>query len=84
MHYRCRKQGCRKFFLVWTGTVMEGSKLGHQVWIMAICFLFTDVKGQPSMKLHREPGITQRAAWHLVHRIRELRNEENGMFDGPI
>lgn len=84
MQYRCRKKGCRKFFLVWTGKVMEGSKLGHQVWIMAMCFLLTDVKGESSTKLHRDLGITQRAAWHLAHRIRESWNEENGMFGGPI
>ena len=84
MPYRCRKKGCRKFFSVRTGTVMEGSNLGHQVWVMAVYFLLTDLKGQSSMKLHRDLGITQRSAWHLAHRIREAWSEEGGMFGGPI
>ena len=32
MPYRCREKGCRKRFSAKTGTVMEGSKLGFQVW----------------------------------------------------
>ncbi len=84
MPYRCRRKGCLKFCSVRTGTVMEGSKLGHHVWVMAMYFLLTDLKGQSSMKLHRDLGITQRAAWHLAHRIRESWSEENVMFGGPI
>ena len=82
MPYRCR--GCRKFFSVRTGTVMQNSKLGHQVWVLAIYLLMTDLKGQSSMKLHRDLGITQKTAWHLVHRIRETWEDEPGMFSGPV
>ncbi len=64
--------------------LMESSKLGHQVWVLAMYFLLTDLKGQSSMKLHRDLGITQRAAWHLAHRIRESWSEEHGVFGGPI
>lgn len=69
MPYRCR--GCKKFFSVKTGTVMEGSKLGYRVWVIATFLLHHNVKGVSSIRLHREFGITQKSAWFLAHRIRE-------------
>ena len=82
MPYRCR--GCRKFFSVKTGTVMQGSKLGCQTWLIAMYSLLTNLKGTSSMKLHRELGITHKSAWHLAHRIREAWNDEQEPFTGPV
>ena len=67
MPYRCREKGCRKRFSVRTGTVMQDSKLGYQVWAMAVYLMTTGIKGTSSMKLHRDLGITQKSAWHLAH-----------------
>ena len=37
------------------------------------------------MKLHRDLKITQKAAWHLAHRIRETWKDETGSpFGGPV
>lgn len=70
MPYRCRE--CRRYFSVRKGTVMQASKLGLQQWAIAIYMATTSLKGVSSMKLHRELGITQKAAWHLIQRIREV------------
>ena len=32
----------------------------------------TNLKGVSSLKLHRDLEITQKAAWHLAHRIRQV------------
>ena len=82
MTYRCRD--CRKFFSVKTGTVMQASNLGYQVWALASYILMTGLKGTSSMKLHRDLGITQKTAWHLAHRIRESWENKNEKFVGPI
>lgn len=83
MPYRCRE--CRKWFSVKTGTVMQSSKLGLQVWALASYLLTTGLKGQASMKLHRDLGITQKTAWHLAHRIRETWAKADEMpFAGPV
>ena len=82
MPYRCRS--CRKFFSVRTGTAMQHSKLGPQVWVLATYLLSTGIKGTASMKLHRDLGITQKSAWHLAHRIRESWQKEGGLFGGPV
>ena len=85
MPYRCREKKCGKKFSVKTGTVMESSKLGYQVWAIAIYLLTTSIKGVSSMKLHRDLGVTQKTAWFLAHRLRETWDDfETMAFDGPI
>ncbi len=83
MTHRCKD--CRKWFSVRTGTCMESSRLGLQTWVIAIYLLNTGLKGQASMKLHRDLGVTQKTAWHLAHRIREAWEGNGGsMFGGPV
>lgn len=82
MPYRCR--GCKKFFSVKTGTLMEGSNIGYQAWLIAIYSLMTNLKGTSSMKLHRDLGITQKSAWYMAHRIREAWDEDQARFGGPV
>ena len=82
MPYRCR--ACGKHFSVKTGTVMQSSKLGYQTWAIAIYLLTTNLKGVSSLKLHRDLGITQKAAWHLAHRIRLAFTHPDGLFTGPV
>lgn len=71
MPYRCREKVCGKKFSVKTGTVMQGSNLGYQVWAIAVYILTTNLKSVPSTKLHRDLSITQKSAWHLAHRLRK-------------
>jgi len=40
MPYRCREKGCYQRFSAKTGTVMEGSKIGFQKWMLG-AFLMT-------------------------------------------
>ena len=85
MPYRCRRNGCRKWFSVRTGTVMRNSKLGYQEWAIAVYLYNTNLKSVSSMKLHRDLGISQKSAWHLAHRIRECWDDLHGEpFAGPV
>ena len=84
MPYRCREKECAKRFSVKTGTVMQSSKLGYQSWLIAMYLISTGLKGVSSMKLHRDLNITQKAAWHLAHRIREALRHQNNLFTGPV
>ena len=36
------------------------------------------------MKLHRDLGISQKAAWHMAHRIRETLAAQGSKFSGPV
>ena len=80
--YRCRD--CRKDFSVKTGSLMHGSKLGFQVWALAIYLLATNLKSVSSMKLHRDLGVTQKTAWYLSQRIRETWVDHRESFSGPV
>ena len=82
MPYRCRD--CDKRFSVKMGTVMEGSNLDYQTWVIAIYLVTTGIKGVSSMKLHRDLEITQKSAWHLAHRIRQGWGKEALLFTGPV
>lgn len=62
---------------------MHASNLGYRTWAIAIYLMNTGIKGTSSLKLHRDLGITQKAAWHLSHRIREAWNKQNEPFAGP-
>ena len=85
MPYRCREKECGKWFSVKTGTPMASSKLGCRSWLYAMYAVSTNLKGISSMKLHRDLNITQKSAWHMIHRIRETWND-NPMahFFGPV
>lgn len=86
MPYRCRERECRKRFSVRTGTCMEASNLGFQIWAIAMYLMSTSLKGVSSMRLHRDLEITQKSAWHLAMRLRKAL-EDDGVdlpFMGPV
>ena len=82
MPYRCR--ACRKRFSIRTNTVMADTKLGCQVWILAVYLLTTHIKGVSSMKLRRDLGIKQSHAWHLAHRIRTAWQPGDYLLTGTV
>ena len=84
MAYRCREKECGLKFSVKRGTVMEGSKIGYQDWIIAIFQIMTNLKSVSSMKLHRDLGITQKSAWFLAQRLRAALSQEGTRFSGPV
>ena len=71
-------------FSLRTGTVMEGSNLKYRVWAVGIYLFTTNLKGVSSMKLHRDLGISQKAAWFMLHRLRLAFQTEAGPFSGPV
>ena len=84
MPYRCREKECALKFSVKTGTVMEGSKIGYQDWIIASFEIMTSLKSVSSMKLHRDLGITQKSAWFLAQWLRVALSQDGAMFAGPV
>lgn len=83
MPYRCKE--CRQFFSARKGTVLEGSRIGMQKWVIAIYMMSTALKGTSSMKLHRELDVTQKTAWYMMQRIREgFLGEQDECMSGPV
>ena len=71
-------------FTLKIGTVMEGSNLKYPAWAIGIYLFTTYIKGVSSMRLSRELGISQKAAWFMLHRLRLALEAETGPFAGPV
>ena len=84
MPYWC--SDCRSYFSVRTGTVLAHSKVPLRKWAVAIYLELTSLKSVSSMKLHRDIGVSQPAAWFMLHRIREAWGvrPDNTLFAGPV
>ena len=65
--YKCSK--CRKSFSVRKGTIFEASPISLQKWFAAIWLLKTTEDNITSSQLHRDIGVTQKTAWHMLKRI---------------
>jgi transposase-like protein len=70
--FKCREKGCRSKFSVTVGTIYENSKLPLTKWFLATYILSVHSKGISSLQLAGWLGCTQKTAWHLNHRIREM------------
>jgi transposase-like protein len=62
--------GCRKQFTVTKGTIFEDSHIPLDKWLMAIHLVCSSKKGMSAHQLHRMLGVTYKAAWFMVHRLR--------------
>jgi transposase-like protein len=74
--FKCAEKLCGKKFTVTTGTVYENTKLPLRIWFAAIYLCTSSRKGISSLQASRQLGITQKSAWFLNHRIREMLNEK--------
>ncbi len=66
-----RDKTCRKEFTVKTKTIMHGSNLPVQKWLITMYLVMTARKGKSSLQLSKELGITRKTAWFMLQRIRE-------------
>ena len=80
--YTCKD--CKTQFSVRMGTIFEHSRLPLYKWFLAI-YLFTSLKkGLSSIQLSKYLSITQKSAWFMLQRIREVMDDSgnNGKFSG--
>lgn len=68
--FQCKHKECRKQFSVKVGTIFEDSALPLQKWFVAVWMIANAKNGVSSCELARAIGVTQKSAWHMLHRIR--------------
>jgi transposase-like protein len=73
---------CGKKFSVRHDTIFFDSKLSLRKWYAAIFLITSHRKGIASAQLARDLGVTQKTAWHMLHRIREAAKHES--FQAPM
>lgn len=74
--FKCRNKECHKKFTVTVGTIYENSKVALRTWFAAVYLCTAHKKGISSCQLARDLGITQKTAWFVLHRIREMLREK--------
>lgn len=74
--WKCSDKDCHKKFTVKVGTIFENSKIPFRIWFAAIWLCTEHKKGISSVQLGIDLGITQKTAWFVLHRIREMLKEK--------
>lgn len=74
--YKCK--ACRKQFTVTVGTVFEDSRIPISKWLLGIHLISSSKKGMSAHQIHRMLGISYKAAWFMMHRLRYA------MRSGPL
>lgn len=77
-YFRCL--ACKQDFTVRTGTIFERFHVPLDTWLYAMYLVATARKGISSMQISKELGITQKSAWFMLKRIREVCGNDP---DGP-
>lgn len=85
MLWECKEKHAKRQFSVKVGTIFEDSALPLDKWFVAIWAVANCKNGISSYELSRAIGVTQKTAWHMLHRIR-LAMEVGGSdkFGGPV
>jgi len=73
--FQCNEKACRKQFSVLTGTFAENTKIPLTKWFLAMYILSNHSKGISSLQLASWLDVTQKTAWFLNHRVREMLNQ---------
>jgi transposase-like protein len=83
--YKCSNKECHKKFTATIGTIFEGTKIPLRVWFGAIYLTTTHKKGVSSVQLATDLQITQKTAWFVLHRLREMVRAKNpSMLSGIV
>ncbi|MCW3102522.1 MAG: family transposase [Bacteroidetes bacterium] len=81
--YKC--SACKKKFTVTVGSVFENSNVSLQKWLLSLYLVSSTKKGISSIQLGKAIGVTQKTAWFMLQRIREMLKEEaESMLEGVV
>lgn len=75
--YRCH--ACEKQFTVTVGTALEGSHIPLRTWYLAMYLMLSTAKPISAMSLHRHLQIQYRTCWHMLHRLRAMLGDKEGL-----
>ncbi len=83
--FKCSEKLCAKKFTVTVGTIFEQSHIPLRTWFAAIYLITAHKKGISSVQLSKDLNISQKTAWFLLHRTREmLRNKKPVMLNNNV
>jgi hypothetical protein len=68
--WQCKNRHAKSQFSIKVGTIFEDSSLGLDKWLTAMWLLANSKNGVSSHEIAKSIGVTQKSAWHMMHRIR--------------
>jgi transposase-like protein len=87
--YFCKVKHPKQKFSLKVGTIFEDSPIALEKWLPAAWLIANCKNGISSYELARAVGVTQKSAWHMLHRLREAMREEHtgttgGHWGNPV
>jgi transposase-like protein len=80
--YRCYGSHSKQKFSLKVGTIFEDSAIGLDKWLPAAWLISNCKNGISSYELARALGVTQKSAWHMLHRLREAMTDTVAKIGG--
>lgn len=78
-------KGCKKQFTIKVASIFEDSPLGMDKWMLAVWLIVTCKNGISSYEVASHLGITQKSAWHMMHRVRmAMHSGSFAKFSGEV
>src|ERR1700722_20063976 len=74
--WQCKKRHPGSQFSIKVGTIFEDSAISLDKWLMAMWMVANCRNGVSSHEIKRTVGVTQKSAWHMLHRIRLAMKDE--------
>jgi transposase-like protein len=74
LRFRCK--ACGKNFSITSGTMFASHKAPIRAYLAAIAVFMNEVKGKNALALSRDLGMSHKACWILLHKVREAMAEE--------
>lgn len=74
LRFRCK--ACGKDFTITSGTLFAAHKAPLRVYLAAIAVFMNEVKGKNALALSRDLGMSHKACWVMLHKMREAMAEE--------
>ena len=74
--WQCKTRHAGSQFSIKVGTIFEDSAISLDKWLLAMWMVANCRNGVSSHEIKRTVGVTQKSAWHLLHRIRLAMKDE--------
>jgi transposase-like protein len=69
LRFRCK--GCGKNYSITSGTLFASHKAPFRAYLAAIAVFVNEVKGKNALALSRDLGMSHKACWVMLHKMRE-------------
>ncbi len=82
--WQCKNRHPKSQFSIKVGTIFGDSPIALDKWLMAMWMVANCRNGVSSHEIMRTVSVTQKSAWHMLHRIRLAMKEDHHGYIGKL